>query len=79
MKSRHASAAATSTAPPVTARLVRARLQRLAGPHERLGRDAAPVGALAAEQLALDDRDSQAAVGEPGGAVLAGGPAAERR
>ena len=52
-------------------------LQRLAGPHERLGRDAAPVGALAAEQLALDDRDLQAAVGEAGGAVLAGGPAAE--
>jgi hypothetical protein len=49
-------------------------LQRLARAHERLGRDAAPVGALPAEQLALDDRDAQAALGESRGAVLAGGP-----
>jgi hypothetical protein len=53
------------------------RLQRLAGAHERLGRDAAPVGALAAEQLALDDRHPQPALGQPRGAVLAGRPAAE--
>src|SRR4051812_43114974 len=52
-------------------------LERLAGAQQRLGRDAAPVRALAAEQLALHDRDPQAAVRQPRGAVLAGRPAAE--
>src|SRR3954453_11618908 len=51
-------------------------LERLAGAQQRLGRDAAPIGALAAEQLALGDRDPQAAVRQPRGAVLAGRPAA---
>jgi hypothetical protein len=52
-------------------------LARSPAPRERLGRDAAPVGALAAELLALDDRDPQAALGQPGGAVLAGRAAAD--
>ena len=81
MKSRHAKTAAGVDAAPVdrlggAGRLAR-RLQRLAGAQQRLGRDAAPVGALAAEQLALDDRDAQAALGEARGAVLAGRAAAE--
>ena len=44
----------------------RAACERLAGAQQRLGRDACPVVALAADQLALDDRDPQAAVGEAG-------------
>src|SRR3954453_9641208 len=52
-------------------------LERLARAQQRLGRDAAPVRALAAEQLALHDRDPQGAVGQPRGAVPAGRPAAE--
>jgi len=46
-------------------------LHRLAGPQERLGRDARPVRALPAGQLALDHRYPQAAVGQRPGAVLA--------
>ena len=75
MKSRQASAAATSTS---------ARRRRLAGAvhglaraQQRLRRDARPVGAFAADQLALDDGDAQPARGQRGGAVLAGRPAAE--
>ena len=52
-------------------------LHRLAGAQERLGGDARPVGALAADELPLDDGDAQAALGERGGAVLAGGAAAQ--
>ena len=51
-------------------RLARA-LHRLAGAQQRLGRDARPVGALAADQLALDHGHPQAAVGQLTGAVLA--------
>ena len=57
-------------------RLARA-MDRLAGPEQRLGRDARPVGALAADELALDDGDPQAALGECAGAVLAGRAGAE--
>jgi hypothetical protein len=49
----------------------------LTGPQERLGRNARPVGALAADQLALDQRDAQPALGELAGAVLAWRAAAE--
>ena len=75
MKSRQASAAATSTS------RGRRRLARgvhgLAGTQQRLRRDARPVGALAADQLALDERDAQAAFGERAGAVLARRAAAD--
>ena len=40
------------------------RLERLAGPQQRLRGDARPVVALAAHALALDDGHAQAAVGE---------------
>ena len=53
------------------ARLARG-LHRLARPQQRLGRDAGVVRALTADQLALDDRDLQAAVRQRAGAVLAG-------
>ena len=69
MKSRQASAASTSTSRG-RRRLARA-VHRLARAQQRLRRDARPVGALAAHQLALDDRDAQAALGERAGAVLA--------
>ena len=46
-------------------------LGRLAGAQQRLGRDARPVGALAADQLAFDDGDPQSTVGQLAGAVLA--------
>jgi hypothetical protein len=59
------------------ARRLARRLQRLAGAQQRLRGDARPVRALAADELALDERDAQPAVGERPGAVLAGGPAAE--
>ena len=49
----------------------------LARPQQRLGRDARPVGALAADQLALDDRHAQAALGQRAGGVLAGRAAAD--
>ena len=44
---------------------------RLAGPQQGLRRDARPVRALAADELALDERDAQTALGECAGAVLA--------
>jgi hypothetical protein len=44
---------------------------------QRLGGDARPVGALAADQLALDDGDAQSAGSQRRSAVLAGGAAAE--
>ena len=75
MKSRQASAASTSTSA-VRRRLARG-VHRLAGTQQRLRRDARPVRALAADQLALDERDAQAALGERAGAVLAGRAAAD--
>ena len=75
MKSRQASAASTSTSR-ARRRLARG-VHRLAGAQQRLGRDARPVGALAADQLALDERDAQAALGQRAGAVLARRAAAE--
>ena len=58
-------------------RRVARRVHGLARAQQRLGRDAGPVGALAADQLALDDGDPQAALGQRAGAVLAGRAAAE--
>ena len=58
------------------ARLARA-LHRLARAQQRLRRNARPVGALAADQLSLDDGDPQPARGQRRRAVLAGRPAAE--
>ena len=52
-------------------------VHRLARTQQRLGRDARPVRALAADQLALDDGDAQAALGQRAGAVLARRAAAE--
>ena len=52
-------------------------LHRLARAQQRLRRDARPVGALAADQLSLDDGDAQPARGQRRSAVLAGRPAAE--
>src|SRR5919108_743317 len=40
---------------------------------QRLGRDAGPVGALAAHQLTLDERGPQSELGQSGGRDLAGG------
>ena len=51
-------------------------LHRLTGAQQRLGRDARPVGALTPDQLALDQGDPQAALGQRPGAVLAGRAAA---
>jgi hypothetical protein len=48
--------------------------QHVARADERLGRHAAPVGALPADQLPLDQGDAQPAVGQPPGSVLAGRP-----
>ena len=42
-----------------------------------LGRDARPVGALAADQLALDDGDPLARCEQPAGGDLAAGPEAD--
>ena len=53
------------------ARRLARRLERLARAQQRLRRDAGPVVALAADQLALDDRHAQAAVGQVPRAVLA--------
>src|SRR5204862_6466128 len=58
-------------------RRLAAALPRLAGPQERLGRDARPVRALAAQQLALDDGHAHAGLGQRPRTVLAGGAAAE--
>ena len=57
-------------------RLARA-VHRLARAQQRLGRDARPVRAFAADQLPLDDGHPQPARGDRGGAVLAGRPAAQ--
>ena len=75
MKSRQASAASTSTSRR-RRRLARG-VHRLARAQQRLRRDARPVGALAADQLALDERDAQAALGQRAGAVLARRAAAD--
>ena len=75
MKSRQASAASTSTSR--GRRRVARGVHRLAGAQQRLGRDARPVGALAPDQLALDERDAQAALGQRAGAVLARRAAAD--
>jgi hypothetical protein len=50
--------------------------ERLAGPQERLGGHARPVGALAADQLALDEGDVQPALAQAPGGDLAGRPGA---
>ena len=57
-------------------RLVRG-VHGLARAQQRLRRDARPVRALAADELALDERDAQPALGERAGAVLARRAAAE--
>ena len=49
----------------------------VAGPDERLRRDAAPVGALAADELALDERDGEPARGAAADGVLTGGSATD--
>ena len=75
MKSRQASAACNVD---LRARAGLARaLHRLARAQQRLRRNASPVGALAADQLPLDDGDAQPARGQRRGAVLAGRPAAQ--
>ena len=58
-------------------RRVARRVHRLARAQQRLRRDARPVGALAPDQLALDEGDPQAAFGQRAGAVLARRAAAE--
>ena len=55
----------------------RSRGGRLRPAEQRLGRDARPVGALAADELAFDDGDAQPALGQRAGAVLARRAAAE--
>ena len=74
MKSRQASAAWTSTSawPPL-----RRAPDGLTRSQQRLGRNARPVGALASDEFALDNRDAQAPFGQRAGAVLAGRAAAE--
>ena len=52
-------------------------LDRLPGTQERLGRDARPVRALAADQLALDDGNPKPPRRDGPGAVLAGRTAAQ--
>jgi hypothetical protein len=52
-------------------------MHRLTRAEQRLGRDARPVRTLAADQLALDERDAQAALGQRTGAVLARRAAAQ--
>jgi hypothetical protein len=49
----------------------------LARAQQCLGRDAGPVGALAADELALDEGDVQTCGGQRGRAVLAGRAAAD--
>ena len=75
MKSRQASAAVDVDLR--AGRRVARGLRRLAGAQQRLGRDARPVGALAPDQLALDEGDAQAALGQRAGAVLARRAAAD--
>ena len=52
-------------------------VEQLAGAQQRLRGHAGVVGALAADQVLLDDRDAQAAVGEAPRADLPGAPGAE--
>ena len=52
-------------------------MYRLAGAQQRLGRDARPVRALAADELALDHGNAQPALGERAGAVLSRRASAE--
>src|SRR5256885_2369531 len=73
--STRAAPSTSATSPP--SRATARAAQRLAGPQQRLGRDAGEVRAFAAQQLALDDRHAQPAVGQRGRAVLAGRTAAE--
>src|SRR5450755_2197540 len=47
-------------------------MYRLARAQQRLGRNARPIGALTADQVALDERDAQLALGQCRGAVLSG-------
>ena len=47
-------------------------IYRLARAEQRLGRNARPIGALTADQVALDERDAQPALGQCRGAVLSG-------
>ena len=75
MKSRQASAASTSTS--ARRRRVAGGVHRLARTQQRLRGDARPVGALAADELALDHRDAQAALGKRASAVLARRAAAD--
>ena len=58
-------------APPATPGTRRASASTSAGPQQRLRGHAGVVGAFAADQVALDDRHPQAAVGEAPGADLA--------
>ena len=51
--------------------------QQLARAQQRLRRHAGVVRALAADQVLLDERDLEPAVGDPPGADLPGGPAAD--
>jgi hypothetical protein len=53
------------------------RLHRLARPQQRLRRDARPVGALAADQLGLDERDAQPALGQRPAQCSPGEPPAD--
>jgi hypothetical protein len=46
--------------------------QQLIGAQQRLGGHAGPVGAFAADELALDQADIKSLLGEPAGAHLAG-------
>ena len=55
----------------------RASASSVGGPQQRLRGHAGVVGAFAADQVLLDDRDAQPAVGQPARADLAGGPGAE--
>ena len=52
-------------------------VRRFTGSQQRLGRDARPVGALAPDQFALDERDPQPALGQFPGTVLSGRAAPE--
>ena len=54
------------------ARRTSRRGQHVTRPDERLGGDAAPVGALTTDQLPLDDGNGEAAVGQAAGRVFAG-------
>jgi hypothetical protein len=54
-----------------SARRLARRVHRLSRPQQCLGRNARPVGALAADQITLDKSDAQAAVGQLADAMLA--------